>query len=52
MTWLYDAHIHLSDAEYEHDIPLILNCMKTLYQSMLCFYGLHFIKKTLELGKK
>jgi len=53
MTWLYDAHIHLSDAEYEHDIPLILNCMKRLCIKACCV-SMDYItsKKTLELGQK
>ena len=53
MTWLYDAHIHLSDAEYEHDIPLILNCMKRLCIKACCVsMDYSSSKKTLELGKK
>lgn len=30
MAWLYDAHIHLSDAEYQSDMELILGSMKRL----------------------
>jgi len=53
MSWLYDAHIHLSDAEYEHDIPLILNCMKRLCIKACCVsMDYTSSKKTLELGKK
>ena len=53
MTWLYDAHIHLSDVEYEHDIPLILNCMKRLCIKACCVsMDYTSSKKTLELGKK
>jgi len=53
MTWLYDAHIHLSDAEYEHDIPLILNCMKRLCIKACCVsMDYTSSKKTLELGQK
>ena len=53
MTWIYDAHIHLSDAEYEHDIPLILNCMKKLCIKACCVsMDYTSSKKTLELGKK
>ena len=53
MTWLYDAHIHLSDNEYEHDILLILDCMKKL-RIKACCVSMDYIssKKTLELGKK
>ena len=53
MTWLYDAHIHLSDTEYEHDIQLILNCMKRLCIKACCVsMDYTSSKKTLELGKK
>ena len=53
MTWLYDAHIHLSDAEYEHDIPLILNCMKRLCIKACCVsMDYTSSKKTLELRKQ
>jgi TatD DNase family protein len=53
MTWLYDAHIHLSDTEYEHDIPLILNSMKKLCIKACCVsMDYSSSKKTLELGKK
>ena len=53
MTWLYDAHIHLSDAEYEYDIPLILNCMKRLCIKACCVsMDYPSSKKTLELGKQ
>ena len=53
MTWLYDAHIHLSDTEYEHDIPLILNHMKKLRVKACCVsMDYSSSKKTLELGKQ
>ena len=53
MTWLYDAHIHLSDAEYEHDIPLILNCMERLCIKACCVsMDYTSSKNTLELGKQ
>ena len=53
MTWLYDAHIHLSDTEYEHDIPLILNSMKKLRIKACCVsMDYSSSKKTLELRKK
>ena len=53
MTRLYDAHIHLSDTEYEHDIPLILKCMKKLCIKACCVsMDYTSSKKTLELGKK
>ena len=53
MTWLYDSHIHLSDTEYEHDILLIMNCMKRLCIKACCVsmdYSSSI--KTLELGKQ
>ena len=53
MTWLYDSHIHLSDTEYEHEIPLIMNCMKRLCIKVCCVsmdYSSSI--KTLELGKQ
>ena len=51
MTWLYDVHIHLSDTEYEHDIPLIVNCMKRLCIKACCVsMDYSSSKKTLELG--
>jgi len=53
MTWLYDSHIHLSDTEYEHDIPLIMNCMKRLCIKACCVsMDYTSSKKTLELGKQ
>ena len=53
MTWLYDSHIHLSDTEYEHDIPLILNCMKKLCIKACCVsMDYSSSKKTLELGEQ
>ena len=53
MTWLYDAHIHLSDIEYEHDIPLILNTMRKL-RIKACCVSMDYTSstKTLELGKQ
>jgi len=53
MTWLYDAHIHLSDIEYEHDIPLILNSMRKL-RIKACCVSMDYSSstKTLELGKQ
>ena len=53
MTWLYDSHIHLSDTEYERDIPLIMNCMKKLCIKVCCVsMDYSSSKKTLELGKQ
>ena len=53
MTWLYDSHIHLSDTEYEHEIPLIMNCMKRLCIKACCVsMDYSSSTKTLELGKQ
>jgi len=53
MTWLYDSHIHLSDTEYEHDIPLIMNSMKRLHIKACCVsMDYSTSKKTLELGEQ
>ena len=53
MTWIYDAHIHLSDTEYENDIPLILNSMKKLRIKACCVSMDHISsQKTLQLGEK
>ena len=53
MAWLYDSHIHLSDTEYEHDIPLIMNSMKRLHIKACCV-SMDYTSstKTLELGKQ
>ena len=53
MTWLYDSHIHLSDDEYEHEIPLIMNCMKRLCIKACCVsMDYSSSTKTLELGEQ
>ena len=53
MIWLYDSHIHLSDIEYEHEIPLIMNCMKRLCIKACCVsMDYSSSTKTLELGKQ
>jgi len=53
MNWLYDAHIHLSDLEYEDDITRILNSMKKIHIKACCVsMDYTSSKKTLELGKK
>ena len=53
MDWLYDAHIHLSDSEYELDIPSILNTMKKIHIKACCVsMDYTSSQKTLELGKK
>ena len=53
MTWLYDSHIHLSDAEYEDEIPIIMNSMKKLSIKACCVsMDYSSSTKTLELGKQ
>ena len=36
MSWIYDAHIHLSDLEYKSDIDMILNYMNLLKIKACC----------------
>ena len=53
MTWLYDSHIHLSDTEYEDDIPLIMNSMKRLCIKACCVsMDYSSSKKTLGLSEQ
>lgn len=53
MSWLTDAHIHLSDDEFSKDLPFIINCMNKLKIRACCVsVDLQSSKKTLELGKK
>ena len=53
MNWLYDSHIHLSDAEYETDIPHIINSMETLKLKACCVsVDYETSVKTLNLSKK
>ena len=52
MNWLYDAHIHLSDSEYDSDIPYIINSMKNMKIKACCVSeDLITSKKTIELSK-
>ena len=53
MTWLFDSHIHLSDPEYDKDIPLILQSMKKLQIKACCVsMDNSNSQKTLELAKQ
>jgi len=53
MTWLYDSHIHLSDTEYQDEIPVIMNSMKRLCIKACCVsMDYSSSTKTLELGKQ
>jgi TatD DNase family protein len=53
MTWLFDSHIHLSDPEYESELPTILRSMETI-QIKACCVSVDYLtsQKTLELSKK
>ena len=53
MSWLTDAHIHLSDDEYSQDMPFIITSMEKMKIRACCVsMDLHTSEKTLELGKK
>ena len=53
MSWLTDAHIHLSDEEYSQDIPFILTSMEKMKIRACCVsLGLQSSENTLELGQK
>jgi TatD DNase family protein len=52
MTWLIDSHIHLSDPQYDSDIPNIITCMKKMHIKVCCVSeDLHSSKKTIQLSK-
>jgi TatD DNase family protein len=53
MSWITDAHIHLSDDEFSKDLPFIINCMDKLRIRACCMsVDLQSSKKTLEISKK
>ena len=53
MSWLTDAHIHLSDDEYSQDMPYIITSMEKMKIRACCVsMDLHTSEKTLDLGKK
>jgi len=53
MNWLFDSHIHLSDPEYDSDIPYIIKCMKKMHIKACCVSeDLPSSKKTIDLSKK
>lgn len=53
MSWLTDAHIHLSDEEYSQDIQFILTSMKKMKIRACCVsMDLQSSENTLELGQK
>ena len=53
MSWIYDAHIHLSDPEYKSDIDMILNYMDLL-KIKACCVSMDFetSNETMNLYKK
>lgn len=53
MNWLTDAHIHLSDGEFEQDMPHILTAMEKMRIRACCVsMDLQSSLLTLALGKK
>ncbi|MGQ0771478.1 MAG: TatD family hydrolase [Nitrososphaerota archaeon] len=53
MAWLFDAHIHLSDAEYQGDMELIMGSMKRLgIKACAVSMDNDSSQTTLELAKK
>jgi TatD DNase family protein len=52
MTWLIDSHIHLSDPQYDSDIPNIITCMRKMQIKVCCVSeDLLSSKKTIQLSK-
>ena len=52
MNWLIDSHIHLSDPQYDSDIPSILTCMRKMHIKACCVSeDLLPSKKTIQLSK-
>ena len=53
MSWLTDAHIHLSEQEYSQDMPFILTSMEKLKIRACCVsMDLRSSEKTLELAQQ
>ncbi|MGI0082761.1 MAG: TatD family hydrolase [Nitrosopumilaceae archaeon] len=53
MSWLTDAHIHLSDDEYSQDMPFIITSMEKMkIRACGVSMDLHTSEKTLDLSKK
>ena len=53
MNWLYDSHIHLSDAYYQNDLDYTINGMENMKIKACCVsVDVETSKKTLDLGKK
>lgn len=52
MTWLVDSHIHLSDPQYDSEIPNIITCMRKMQIKVCCVSeDLLSSKKTIQLSK-
>ena len=53
MSWIYDAHIHLSDPEYKSDMDMILNYMDLLKIKACCVsMDLETSNETMNLYEK
>ena len=53
MSWLTDAHIHLSDDEYSQNMPFTITSMEKMNIRACCVsMDLNTSEKTLDLGKK
>ena len=53
MNWLFDAHIHLSDPEYQSDIPLIIESMNKHNIKACCVsMDLDTCKNTMKLSEQ
>ena len=52
MNWIFDSHIHLSDPEYQSDIPQIIKSMEKLKIKTCCVsMDYETSQKTLEISK-
>ena len=53
MNWLFDAHIHLSDPEYESDMPLIIEAMNKQNIKACCVsMDVDTCQNTMKLSEK
>lgn len=53
MSWLYDSHIHLSDSEYDSQLPYIIDMMKSIRAKACCVsVDYETSKKTLAISEK
>ena len=52
MSWIFDSHIHLSDPEYQSDMPYIIRSMQKLNIKSCCVsMDFETSQKTLEISK-